>query len=68
MEKHVRHRVNVSTSTKGVKTFDCTAEITYTGDHEQLAPWWADKAREETLAASDALVAELDKRYPAVEA
>ena len=58
MEEQVqsmRHRVNVTISTKGVKTWDCTVDGTgYT--------------QEEVLAASDALVAELEKRYPAVEA
>ena len=53
MEKTIRQRVGVSTSVKGIKTFDCTVEIT---DGEADA--------KELLAKSDALVAELDKRYP----
>lgn len=47
-----RTRVEVSTSVKGVKTFSCTVEL-------------MDGTNEEILAESDALVAELDKRYPA---
>lgn len=66
MEKHVRHRVSVSTSVKGVKTFDCTAEVTYTGENTE--DWNGIDGKAESLAASDALVGELDKRYPAVEA
>ena len=46
-----RYRVNISTSVKGIKTFECTVDIT-----------GADMA--EVLKESDALVAELDKRYP----
>ncbi len=46
-----RYRVNISTSVKGIKTYDCTVDIT-----------GADMA--EVLKESDALVAELDKRYP----
>ena len=50
--KSLRHRVNVSISTKGQKTWDCTCDgVGYT--------------KEEILAESDALVKELDARYPA---
>ena len=56
MEKTIRQRVGVSTSVKGIKTFDCTVEITGDVVH-----------RNEVLVISDALVAELDKRYPAVQ-
>lgn len=52
-----RIRVNVSTSVKGVKTFDATVEMTGEG-----------VTKETVLAEHDALVQELDKRYPAVEA
>ncbi len=51
MEVSKRYRVNVSTSVKGVKTYDCTCDMT-----------GVDMA--EVLEASDALVAEMDKRYP----
>uniref|UniRef100_A0A6M3IID8 Uncharacterized protein n=1 Tax=viral metagenome TaxID=1070528 RepID=A0A6M3IID8_9ZZZZ len=51
MEVSKRYRVNVSTSIKGIKTYDCTADIT-------------GGTMEEVLDASDALVKELDKRYP----
>lgn len=50
-ETSKRYRVNISTSTKGVKTYDCTVEIT-------------GGAMAEVLTESDSLVAELDKRYP----
>ena len=54
----MRYRVNVSTSVKGVKTWDCTVEGTKTID----GMGWS---KEEVLAESDALVAALDARYPA---
>jgi hypothetical protein len=52
-----RIRVNVSTSVKGVKTFDATVEMTGEGVTKEMV-----------LAEHDALVQELDQRYPAVEA
>ena len=48
-----RYRVNVSISTKGVKTYDCTVEIS-----------GPDIDKFYVLSESDSLVAELDKRYP----
>uniref|UniRef100_A0A6M3IYU1 Uncharacterized protein n=1 Tax=viral metagenome TaxID=1070528 RepID=A0A6M3IYU1_9ZZZZ len=51
MEVSKRYRVNVSTSVKGIKTFDCTVDLT-------------NCSMEEVLAESDKLVAELDRRYP----
>lgn len=54
IEKSKRYRVNISTSVKGVKTYDCTVDM-------------QGFTIEETLAESDKLVAELDKRYPAPE-
>jgi len=54
IEKSKRYRVNVSTSVKGVHSFDCTVDMQgFTMD--------------EVLDESDKLVAELDKRYPAPE-
>ena len=50
--KSLRYRVNVSTSVKGVKTFECTVD----GEGFTM---------DEVLAESDKLVAELMKRYPA---
>ena len=52
-----RVRINVATSVKGVKTWDCTVEY---------YDWPEDRAGvlDFTLAESDRLVAELDKRYP----
>ena len=46
-----RIRINVSTSVKGIKTYDCTVEV-----HGNM---------DEALSMSDTLIAELDKRYPA---
>lgn len=51
IEKSVRRRVNVSTSVKGVHTFEATIEI-------------ENGTQEELLAESDALVKALDTRYP----
>ena len=51
IEKSLRYRVNVSTSVKGVKTWDCTVDG---------LNWEMD----DILIHSDALVEELDKRYP----
>ena len=51
-----RYRINISTTSKGLKSFDCTVEIY--GDGVTL---------EEVLAESDRLVAELDQKYPAPE-
>ncbi len=49
-EKSLRYRINISTSVKGVKTWDCTVDGQgYTDD--------------EVLAMSDALVAKLEQRY-----
>jgi hypothetical protein len=50
-QKSLRYRVNVSTSVKGVKTWDCTVD----GDGLSM---------QYVLDESDALVAELEKRYP----
>jgi len=52
VEVKVRYRIAVSTSVRGIKTFDCTV------DAEGLS-------MSETIAKSDALVKELDARYPA---
>ncbi len=50
--KSIRYRIGVSTSVKGVKTYDCTCDV----EGFTMA---------KALAESDKLVAELDKRYPA---
>ena len=52
-----RIRTNVSTSVKGIKTYDATVEMTGEGVPKEMV-----------LAQHDALVQELDQRYPAVEA
>ena len=51
VEKSKRYRVNISTSVKGIKTYDCTVDI-------------QGGTMEETLEESDKLVACLDQRYP----
>ena len=53
MEKSMRYRVNISTSVKGVKTWDCTVD--------------GELSMEEILTESDKLVKELEKRYPISE-
>ncbi len=54
IQKSIRYRVNISTSVKGVKTWDCTVDA-------------ENYSQEEALAESDKLVKELDKRYPISE-
>ena len=54
VQKSIRYRVNISTSVKGVKTFDCTVDMENT-------------PMDEVLTASDLLVKELEKRYPISE-
>ncbi len=53
MEVKIRRRINISTSVKGIHTFDCTVEC------ENIT-------LEALLKESDSLVRELDKRYPPV--
>ena len=53
VDKSIRRRINISTSVKGVKTFEATVEIT-------------NGSLPEILSASDALVLELEKRYPII--
>jgi hypothetical protein len=53
--KSLRRRVNVSISTRGIRTWDTTVDgVGY--------------SREEILAESDALVRAMEARYPAAEA
>ncbi len=51
VNRSIRYRVNVSTSVKGVKTWDCTVD----GEGFTLG---------EVLDQSDLFVAELENRYP----
>jgi len=60
MEITRRYRINVGTSVKGIKTFDCTVEVTATGDGIP------ETIMDDTLTESDRLVKELDSRYPAI--
>ena len=60
MEITRRYRVGVSTSVKGGKSYDCTVEVTEgTNETTDLV-----SIQQVLLPESDALVAELDKRYP----
>jgi len=52
-----RTRINVSISTKGQKTWDCTVE--------EISDNILATQRDIILSASDTLVAALDSRYPA---
>ncbi len=54
VQKSIRYRVNISTSVKGVKTWDCTVDME---GHEM----------QDVLDHSDALIEELEKRYPISE-
>jgi len=54
IEKSIRYRVNISTSVKGVKTWECTV------DGENYT-------KEEVLIFSDQLVAALESKYPISE-
>jgi len=51
MKQSLRYRVNVSTSVKGVKTWDCTVD----GEGYEM---------DEILDRSDELVGKLEQRYP----
>jgi hypothetical protein len=51
MEKSIRYRINVTTSVKGVMTFECTVDA----ENYEMA---------DVLRKSDELTAELKKRYP----
>jgi len=51
VDRKIRYRIAISTSVRGIKTFDCTV------DAEGLT-------QEEILKRSDDLVKELDARYP----
>ncbi len=62
MEVTKRYRVNVSTTVKGIKTYDCTVDISRTQDGIEVE---RSNLMEDILWASDQLVAELDRRYPA---
>jgi hypothetical protein len=51
IKRSIRYRVNISISTKGQKTWDCTCDAE---GYEM----------KDVLDESDKLVAELDRRYP----
>ena len=51
MEKTIRYRINISRTSKGAYSFECTVDAE---DYEMS----------DALRKSDELVAELNKRYP----
>jgi hypothetical protein len=53
MEKTIRYRINVSTSVKGVKTYECTVDAE---NYEMV----------DVIRKSDELVAILDAKYPPI--
>ncbi len=63
MEINKRYRVNVSTTAKGIFTFDATVEITANIGVGENAP----NMEAIILLESDSLVAKLKARYPIVE-
>jgi len=64
MEVQKRYRVNIATSVKGVKTFDCTVDFTRSMDDVEGGDFDNQILRDEILTESDKLVAELETRYP----
>ncbi len=54
VQKSIRYRVNISTSVKGVKTWDCTVEA-------------EGYFMSDVVKYSDELVEKLEKRYPITE-
>ena len=62
MERTVRHRVKIATSTKGVITWDATVEMTSV--MEEIGEVSTAFERALVLSLSDKLVAELESRYP----
>jgi hypothetical protein len=54
MEKNIRYRINVSRTSKGLYSYDCTVDAE---NYEMV----------DALRKSDELVAELNKRYPVAE-
>lgn len=65
VNKSLRFRVNVATSVKGVKTWDCTVDFEQAQD--LMLADEAFKSMDETLELSDRLVKELERRYPIME-
>lgn len=55
MQKSIRYRCSISTSTKGVKSPDCTVEITTDEDYNIEA---------EIVERTDSLAKKLAKLYP----
>ncbi len=65
VEKALRYRVNVATSVKGVKTWDCTVDFQdVQGASGAISYDAAIHDMETTLKLSDRLVTALENRYP----
>jgi len=60
-KNRVRVRINISTSVKGVKTYDATIELV----DEFVNQEDVKRLKGICLQEEDSLIAELDKRYPA---
>ena len=63
-ESRVRVRINVSTSTKGVKTYDGTVELIDVVNSD-LTIQDVETLATICLVENDKLIAKLDERYPA---
>ncbi len=66
IQKSMRYRVNIATSVKGVKTWDCTVDGEYKIDDPNNS-LHQDYEMHDILERSDALVKELEMRYPIME-
>jgi hypothetical protein len=64
--RHVRVRVNVSRTSRGLFSYDATCELTE--QVEANEDFLGRSVREHVLKESDALMAELAERYPLEEA
>ncbi len=62
MQYSKRLRVNVSTTSKQVHSYDCTVNIERTYEVGDMVSFTPEEERAEILAETDALVAEMDKR------
>ncbi len=64
IQKSLRYRVNVATSVKGIRTWDCTVELEQGEPIISLESALASMI--DALGLSDELVLQLEKRYPII--
>ena len=64
IQESLRYRVNVGTSVKGIKTWDCTVEMGQ--EQPVISLESALNSMIDILELSDKLVQELEKRYPII--